>query len=87
LVKLAQVVQVVDVIAVALWAGGFAAGGKPDVLDADGGELGDFGYQALPVLVVGGDVPLEALEEGVVLRRGLLLWFMELGWLLLWSSR
>jgi hypothetical protein len=80
LVKLAQVVQVVDVIAVALWAGGFAAGGEPDVLDADGGELGDLGYQALPVLVVGGDVPLEALEEGVVLRRGLLLWFAGLAW-------
>jgi hypothetical protein len=32
------------------------------------------------VLVVGGDVPLEALEEGVVLRRGLLLWFAGLAW-------
>jgi hypothetical protein len=80
LVELAQVVQVVDVIAVALWAGGFAAGREPDVLDADGGELGDFGNQALPVLVVGGNVPLEALEEGVVLRRGLLLWFAGLAW-------
>jgi hypothetical protein len=80
LVKLAQVIQVVDVVAVALGAGGFAAGGKPDVLDTDGGEFGDFGNQSLPVLVVGGDIPLEALEEGVVLWRGLLLWSWGLAW-------
>lgn len=72
MVKLAEVVEVVDVVAVGLVAaGGLAGRREPDVVDADGLEGVELGPQALPVGAVGGDVPLEALEEAVVfLFRG-----------------
>jgi hypothetical protein len=72
LVELAQVVQIIDVVSVAFGAGSFATWRKPDVPDTNGCKLWNLGNQALPVLLISRDVPLEALEEGVVLRC----WFL-----------
>jgi hypothetical protein len=72
LVELSDIVEVIYVVAVAVGAACFAARRQPDVVDADGLEFGDGADQTLPVFAVGGDVPFEALEQGVVLRRGFL---------------
>ena len=72
MVKFAQVEEVVDIIAIAFWAGGFAARWQPDVVDASVFEGGKGGEEALVVGLIGGDVPFEALEEGGVGRS----WFV-----------
>lgn len=70
LLKLAQVVQVVDVVAVGVRAGGLAGGGDPDAGDAEGREGGEEGGEEGPVGGAGGggrgEVPFEGLEEGGV---------------------
>ena len=72
-VELAEVVEVVDVVAVAGRRGGFASGRHPDVVDAGGFEGGHGRRETRPVLVVVWDVPFETLHHGHVFgRRGLL---------------
>ena len=66
LLELAQVVQVVDVIAIAFGSRGLAAGRQPNGVDANGFEnRNDFG-DSLPMLLIGGDIPFESLEHGFV---------------------
>jgi hypothetical protein len=72
LVELAQVIEVVDIVAVAAGARRFAARWDPHVVDTYGLEAVDGVSEALPVLVVVGDVPLEGLQHGAVGGGGLL---------------
>ena len=64
LIKFPDVVQIVDIIAIALCSAlGFAARGQPDVVDANRLERGDGGEQSFVMRLVGWDVPFEALEK------------------------
>lgn len=64
LLEFPEVVDVVDVVPVAVRGGGFTSGGNPDVVDAELLELGDLFLQTDPVFLVGWDVPLEGLHHG-----------------------
>jgi hypothetical protein len=74
LIKLAKVIQVVDVETNALGVGRFAARRKPDVVDANLLEFGQLRGKALVVFVVIWTVPLVALEQSAVLRCWLLIY-------------
>lgn len=52
LLELAEVVQVIDVVAVARAGAAFTAGWEPDVVDADAVEIGERFAETLPVFVV-----------------------------------
>lgn len=73
LVELAQVVKVVDIVAIARWRGGFASRRNPHVIDADGFELRKLVVETDPMLVIVWDVPFESLHHRHVLWRGFLL--------------
>jgi hypothetical protein len=72
LVELTEIVEVVDVIAVAFGGGSLATRRKPDVVDADGLQCRDGANETLIVFIIGWDVPFEGLEEGIVFGRGFL---------------
>ena len=73
LVKLANVVEIVDVVAIGLFARtAFAGGRDPDAVDADCFEAREGFAETFPVGLVGGDVPFESLEEAAVVGRGFL---------------
>jgi hypothetical protein len=72
LVELAEIVEVVDVIAVAFGGGSLATWWKPDGVDANSLQFRDGANETLIVFVVGWDVPFEGLKEGVVFGRGFL---------------
>ena len=75
LVEFPEVVEVVDVVAVSLRRGGFAARWEPDGGDARVAEGWGGACEAFPVFLVGWDVPFETLEESGIFGCGfLLLW-------------
>lgn len=70
LVKLAQVIQIVDVVAVAPGTTAALAGRwDPKLGDAQRSKAGYEIDESTPVTLVGGEVPLKALKEGLVTRR------------------
>jgi hypothetical protein len=68
LIKLADIVQVIDIGLLACAA--LARRRDPDIVDARGFEARKSLEQALPVALVGRDVPFESLEETLVFGRG-----------------
>ena len=67
LLKLAQVIQIINVIPVPRRAHTFAPRRDPDIVNPDIFETGEGFVQAVPVGLVVWDVPLEGLHhEGVV---------------------
>lgn len=68
LLELAQIVQIVDVVTVAGMPARLAGGRDPQAGDAEGLQAGQGSLETTPVRVVGRDIPLEALEHGLVLQ-------------------
>ena len=73
LIELAQVIQIIDIVAVARGRGSFASGRDPDVVDTGSFELGDVVVEPNPMLMVVRNIPFKALHHGHILRSRSLL--------------
>ncbi len=62
-VKFAKIVEVVDVIAIAGGARGFATGWDPYIVDTSTLQVGKGSFKTLPVFMVIWDIPFEACQE------------------------
>lgn len=67
LVEFAEVVEIVDVVAVAVGRAGFATRRQPDIGDTNVLVCGHRIVQAGIVLAISRDIPLKALKQSVVL--------------------
>ena len=73
MIKFADIVQIIDVVAIGVLARApFACRRDPDIVDSRGFEAREGLKQALPMALVGRDVPFESLEETLVYGRGFL---------------